>query len=66
MKRFYQYLMGALCVLLVGAQAAMAEGLTYTIPTLDVTNLGTMITAILAALGAIWGVRKAIKVINRS
>jgi len=38
----------------------------FTVPTVSVTELGAMITSILAALGLLWGARKAIKVINRS
>jgi hypothetical protein len=45
---------------------AFADGEFFTVPTLATTNLGTMATAILAALALIWGVRKGVKMINRS
>lgn len=51
--------------MLVSAVPAFALDL-FTVPTVDVTLLGTMITGILAALGLLWGARKAIKMINRS
>lgn len=38
----------------------------FSVPTIDIALLGTMVTGILAALGSIWVFRKAVKTINRS
>jgi hypothetical protein len=51
-------------VLLYGSQALAVD--FFTVPTLATENLGTMATAILAALALIWAVRKGVKMINRS
>ena len=61
----------AICGAVAGTAALLSATpgfceLTYTVPEVDVTNLGTMVTSILAGLAAIWGIRKVIKVINRS
>lgn len=53
-----------LCLMTVGI--ASAEPAFFTAPTVDATDVGTMVTSILAALALLWGARKAIKVINRS
>lgn len=53
-----------LCIM-VTATVAHADPL-FTVPTVSVTELGAMITSILAALALLWGARKAIKAINRS
>jgi len=53
----------ALIVSLVGNAAAE---FTYTAPTIDIATVGTMVTGILAGLALMWGVRKAIKTVNRS
>jgi len=49
----------------VSAVPAFAIDL-FTVPSVDVTLLGSMITGILAALALLWGARKAVKMINRS
>lgn len=64
MSKIYAVLF-AVCAFVMSAGQALAEDF-FTAPTLTTTNLGTMATAILAALALIWGVRKAIKMINRS
>jgi hypothetical protein len=61
MKRF---ILGVLFVLVSASQALAVD--FFTVPTFDTALLGTMATAILAGLALIWGVRKAIKMINRS
>ncbi len=38
----------------------------FTVPTIDVTLLGTLVTSVLAALALIWVARKGIKITNRS
>lgn len=48
------------------AGAACAEGFTLTPPTIDYTLLGTLAGSILAGLGAIWIIRKVVKMMNRS
>lgn len=53
-----------LCILAT-ASVVHADPL-FTVPTVSVTELGAMITSILAALALLWGARKAIKAINRS
>lgn len=59
-----------LCLALVGslvtAVSAFAQETFFTVPTIDADLIGTMVTAILAALALIWAARKAIKMINRS
>lgn len=64
MKKFYGVLVGVGASVLAATNSFALD--FYTVPTLDTAGVGTMATAILAGLALIWGVRKAIKVINRS
>lgn len=52
--------------LAVTATSAMAEGFTVTPPTIDYALLGTMTASILGGLAAVWLIRKAVKLMNRS
>lgn len=61
-------IMVAVFVAIIGvlsAVSAYAEDL-FTTPTIDVTILGPLMTAILAALALIWAFRKGVKISNRS
>lgn len=64
MKRVYGVVL-AVAAMVLTAVPAFAE-FTFSVPTIAADEVGTMATSILAALALIWGVRKAIKMINRS
>lgn len=64
MKGIKRFLMGTGAVVM-SASAAMAEGWTPTV-TVDTAPVFTVAGIVITALGAIWAVRKVIKLVNRS
>jgi len=50
----------------VSSFAEEASGVDVSNVTLDTTSVTTLAGTILAGLGVIWGIRKVIKLINRS
>lgn len=65
-KMFKKLLLVVLGVFGLVGSAFAQDPSFFTVPTVDATLIGTMVTAILAALALIWAARKAIKMINRS
>jgi len=58
---------GATAAAVAIPEIARAEGeFTLTMPPIDMTLLGTLATAILGGLAAMWLLRKVIKTINKS
>lgn len=67
LRKMAKGVVGAVAGVAVTASAAMAEPtFTITPPDLDYVSLGTYAGVILGGLGAIWLIRKFIKITNRS
>lgn len=68
MKKFIKGLVGKVAMAAAGVMAAvpaMAEGWTPTV-SVDTAPVFTVAGIVITALGAIWAVRKVIKLVNRS
>lgn len=65
-KGFIRKASGAVAAVGMAASPALAEGFTVTPPTIDYALLGTMTASILGGLAAVWLIRKAVKLMNRS
>jgi len=67
-KGFFKKATVAASGVAVSATSALAEpaGFTVTPPEIDYALLGTMTASILGGLAAVWLIRKAIKLMNRS
>jgi hypothetical protein len=64
-KKFKHILMAAMAACFVSAGSAMAA-VDLTGYTVDTTTPETLAGIVLAGLGVMWGIRKLIKLINRS
>ena len=57
---------GTAAAVTLGASNAFADGVDLTGFTLDTGSLATLTVTILGGLGALWGIRKLIGLINRA
>ena len=64
MKKFFYPVMAGAVTLLTATQGFCAVDLTGV--TLDTTTPDTLAATVLGGLAVIWGIRKVIKLINRS